>query len=195
MALAHPEIIFERLGIPWEGEAAHAGEVHAFVLGLYECWTDEERLAYLVDIFDRLAEAAPYLGSELVALLPASEAACVEEQLGGDRYQAFLASNLTRGFGDEVRDCFSDESYTRMFLATTQARVGAFSDETVACLSDLAREHVHFVEISTTLDAETLTPAEFAEISNDGLLMLECMNEDELVRLQGIGAQNLLAEE
>ena len=76
-----------------------------------------------------------------------------------------------------------------MFIALTQSRVaGGFSDDTVACLLSFAREHVHFVEITTTLDPATLTPAEFAEIGRDGFRMFECMTEDEIVRMQEFGA-------
>ena len=76
-----------------------------------------------------------------------------------------------------------------MFIALTQSRVaGGFSDDTVACLLSFAREHVHFVEITTTLDPATLTPAEFAEIGRDGFRMFECMSEDEIVRMQEFGA-------
>ena len=71
---------------------------------------------------------------------------------------------------------------------------GGFSDNTVGCLQSFAREHVHFVEISTTLDPATLTPAEFAEIGRAGFLMFECMTEDEIVRMQGFGARNLAGQ-
>lgn len=189
LALDHPAIFYERLGLEWEGEAADPGDIKDFIVRLNQCLTDEERVAYLVSLFDRLAAASPYLGSDLVALLPESEVACVMDELAGE-YQAFLASNLERGFGVGLHDCFSDETHVRMFLETTQARVGGFSAETNACLADFAREHVHFVEISTTLDPAALTPAEFAEIARDGLLMLECMNEEELVRMQGVGVQS-----
>ena len=189
LALEHPEIIFARLGLEWDGPGAHAGDVQEFIARLYDCWTDEERVAYLVDTLDLLAEENPYPGRELIALLPESEVACVMEQLPGEQYQTFLASNLTRGFGEPLHGCFSDESHAQMFIALTQSRVaGGFSDDTVACLLSFAREHVHFVEITTTLDPATLTPAEFAEIGRDGFRMFECMSEDEIVRMQEFGA-------
>ena len=82
-----------------------------------------------------------------------------------------------------------------MFIAMAQVRfTGALSDDTVSCILDLAIEHPHFVEISTTLDPESLTPEEFAELGRDGLRMLECMTGDELTRIQNIGALELAAQ-
>ena len=112
LALDHPEIIFTRLGLEWDGPEAPAGDVQEFIARLYDCWTDEERVAYLVDTLDLLAEENPYPGRDLIALLPESEVACVMEQLPGEQYQTFLESNLTRGFGDQLHECFSDESHT-----------------------------------------------------------------------------------
>ena len=195
LALDQPAIILSRLGLERDLPAPTPDDIKAFVVGAYECWTDQERVGYLVGMLDQLAEANPYLGSNLVALLPASEVACVQEQLGEAEYGAFLDSNLTRGFGDELHQCFSDESHSAMFIAMAQVRfTGALSDDTVSCILDLTTEHPHFVEISTTLDPASLTPAEFAEVGRDGLLMLECMTGDELTRIQNIGALGLAAQ-
>ena len=194
LALEHPEIIFTRLRLEWEGAGAHPDDIQKFIVRLYDCWSDEERVAYLVDTLDLLAEEHPYPGRELIALLPESEVACVMERLPGEQYETFLASSLGRGFGDQLHECFSDESHAQMFIALTNVRsIGGWSEETAACLLDFAREHPHFVEIATTLDLASLPPAEFAEIGRDGVLMMECLSEDEIVRLQGIGASNLAA--
>ena len=192
LSLGLPAMIFSRLGLPWEGEAADAGQIRQFIIGLYECWTDEERIAYLVGVLDQINAANPIPGSELIALLPESEVMCVQEQLPGDEYEAFLASNLERGFGDQLHECFSDDSHARIFIMLTDVRsIGGWSDETAACLLDLAREHPHFVEITTTRDPASLSPADFTEVARDGLLMLECMSEEEIGKLQNIGAQGL----
>ena len=192
LSLGLPAIIFSRLGLPWEGEAANAGQIRQFIIGLYECWTDEERIAYLVGVFDQISAANPIPGSELIGLLPESEVMCVQEQLPGDEYEAFLASNLERGFGDQLHECFSDDSHARIFIMITNVRsIGGWSDETTACLLDFAGEHPHFVEITTTRDPASLPPADFTEVARDGLLMLECMNEEEIGKLQNIGAQGL----
>jgi hypothetical protein len=195
LALDQPAILLSRLGLERDLPEPAPDDIKAFVVGAYECWTDTERVGYLVGMLDQLSEENPYLGSDLVGLLPASEVACVQEQLGGAEYGTFLDSNLTRGFGDELHQCFSDESHATMFIAMAQARfTGALSDDTVSCILDLAIEHPHFVEISTTLDPASLTPEEFAEIGRDGLLMLECMTGEELTRIQNIGALGLAGQ-
>ena len=62
-----------------------------------------------MDTLDLLARENPYPGRPLIALLPESEVACVVEQLPGEQYRTFLASNLTRGFGDQLHGCFAGQ--------------------------------------------------------------------------------------
>ncbi len=45
---------------------------------------------------------------------------------------------------------------------------------------------MHFVEVSTTLDLAMLAPEEFGEIGRNGLLMLQCMTEEEIIRMQRV---------
>ena len=40
--------------------------------------------------------------------LPESEVACVRSSFR-EQYQPFLASNLTRGFGDQLHECFAGQ--------------------------------------------------------------------------------------
>ena len=154
--------------------------------------TDHEKVEYFIDLWDQLAEENPYYGQQLVSLLPESEVDCLAERLPGEKYEAFLASNLERGFGRGLHDCFSAETHIKMFIAFTEARIlGELSEETAVCLDGLGRQHPHLVEVFTTVDAADRAPEEFAELGADGLLMFRCMNEEEVSRAQGAGAQSL----
>ncbi|MCY4448018.1 MAG: hypothetical protein OXE02_04125, partial [Chloroflexi bacterium] len=189
LALQHPEIIFARLGIEYAGEASYQHtETHNVLLGFYDCMTDAEVATSLKDLYSAVDAASPLTGEDLVALLPESEAACVQETLSEAEYGALVNATPLRaaGLGASAADCLSLDSVVAFFVIASGAAVGGFSDESAACAEDFIRDRPGYAPILAsyvTDESAQFSSADFAEVARGAFEAFECLNEDELGRI------------
>ena len=133
--------------------------------------------------FDRFST-----GRDLVALLTAEEASCLENRLGAS-FQELLRSPLTEEAGELLAgdesgpspgaDCLTEEHATAAGISMLSIRAGGFSAATQACITELLREDSAIVEAlgqpggaeggpATLRLIACLTPEEAASLTRPG---------------------------
>lgn len=186
LALAHPGLIYARLGLEWTGEGTYQeAETGNILQGFYDCMTEDERAASLKNLYATIDAASPLTGEDLVALLPESEAACVRDTLSEDEYGALLSATPLRaaGLGAGAAECLSLDSVAAFFVSASDAGIGGLSDESAACIDDFVRTRPAYVPVFASYlgdDSSPYSAAEFIEVAQGGLEVFECLNEDEL---------------
>ena len=189
LALQHPELIFGRLGLEYAGEASYQHtETHNVLLGFYDCMTDSEKAASLRGLYATVDDASPLTGADLVTLLPESEAACVQETLSEAEYAALVSATPLRaaGLGAGAADCLSLDSVVAFFVSATGAGIGGLSDESAACVEDFVRARPGYVPVFAsyvTDESAQFSSADFIEVAQGAFEVFECLNEDELDRI------------
>ena len=182
LALAHPGLIYARLGLEWTGEDTYQeAETGSIVQGFYDCMTEDERAAALKNLYASIDAASPLTGEDLVALLPESEAACVRDTLSEEDYGALLSATPLRaaGLGVSAAECLSLDSVAAFFVSATDAGIGGLSDESAACLDDFVRANPAYVPLFASYLGDESSPvsaAEFMEVGQ-GVEALACLNE------------------
>ncbi len=189
LALAHPGLIYARLGLEWTGEGTYEeAETGNIIQGFYDCMTEDERAASLKNLYAAIDAASPLTGEDLVALLPESEAACVRDTLSEEEYGALLGATPLRaaGLGAGAAECLSLDSVAAFFVSASDAGLGGLSDESGACIDDFVRARPAYVPVFASYlgdDSSPFSAAEFIEVAQGGLEVFECLNEDELDRI------------
>ena len=182
LALAHPGLIYARLGLEWTGEDTYQEtETGNIIQGFYDCMTEEERAAALKELYASIDAASPLTGEDLVALLPESEAACVRDTLSEEEYEALLRATPLRaaGLGAGAAECLSVDSLAAFFVSASDAGIGGLSDEAAACIDDFVRSNPAYVPVFASYIGDESSPFSAAEFMGvgEGLEALECLNE------------------
>ena len=193
LVLEHPEVVFVRLGLEWPGSTAgHGTEVHSYLEEYYGCLTDEEKADYAVRLWAGLAAANPVTGRDFVETLEDDEVTCLRRNIPDELWEPFLSAEIA-GTGGDARArllgaCFPGEAASRPFIHLTAARLGGLSEATHECLQIFTREHTHFVQVMSSgpTAAEELSTEEFVEVAADAAALFDCLNDEELIRLQGV---------
>ncbi len=189
LALQHPELIFARLGLEWTGEDTYEdAETPNVVQGFYDCMTDDERAGSLKNLYAAIDAASPLTGEDLVALLPESEATCVRDTLSEEEYEALLRATPLRvaGLGAGATQCLSLDSVAAFFVSASEAGLGGLSDASAACIGDFVRARPEYAPVFASYlsdDSSPFSAAQFIEVAQGGLDVFECLNEDELGRI------------
>ena len=191
LSLEHPDVIYARLGLEWTGEpVTDPAETQTVMFDFLDCLTDAEKADWLLGIFSAVDALSPITGADLIALLPESEAACVQNTLSGADYEAMKAATplAAAGIGLGAATCLTNESVSAFTVAATAPPLGGLSDESAACVREftLARPTYLQVVASYLQDPSTLTPEQFAETAAGGFEMLDCLNEDELAAINDV---------
>ena len=188
-ALERPELIYERLGLQWSGEgASHATGPRTVILGFYNCMTGRERADVLINLYTALDAASPLSGKNLVALLPEPEATCVRDALSEEEYGALVNATPLRaaGLGVIATDCLTLDSVAAFFVIATEGVLGNISDASVECIGDFVlNRHRQLPVFAAYLNDRSLpfSSADLMEVAEGGFELFDCLNEDELVRV------------
>ncbi len=92
IGLGHPDAVYIRLGLALGPDPIDAAETLAYNVGIYECLTNEEKKAFTVSLWTGLDRHAAATGSDIIALLSESEAACVRDGLSEEQYATLLGT-------------------------------------------------------------------------------------------------------
>ncbi len=188
VGLVHPDAIFIRLGVQLGSQPIDAAMTLAHNVQIYECLNDEEKKAFTVTLWTGLDDHAGATGSDIVALLSDSEAACVRDNLSDEQFATMVAARPLHAvsIGATVSHCIDPETNIKIFANGIQWAMGGVTEETLSCLEEFGRNNPAFVALmSLGLEGIQAVPAaEFLEIIAVGNQQYACMTPDELLRVQ-----------
>ena len=190
----HPNAILTGLGMAQGQTGSEAAEAHPYLLELQGCMTPKERVDFLIS-FQSTVDARTSGEQDIVAVIPASEAECLRENLTQEQYDQLLSGTVFEAFGlsDAVEECISEESHVAILVSITASLIGGLSDDSAACATHFAMDHPHYTAMvhPDTYDTDAMTPEDLIEIADDGLRLWSCFNEDEFQRMQAIYTEAL----
>ena len=188
IGLGHPDAVYIGLGLALGPDPIDAAETLAYNVEIYECLTNEEKKAFTVSLWKGLDRQAAATGSDIIALLSESEAACVRDGLSEEQYLTIVGAQPLEAvaIGSTVSHCIDPETNIKIFANGIQWAIGGVTEETLSCLEDFARENPAFVVLlsSGLQGIEAMPVDEFVEVSNAGSQQYACMTEEELLRVQ-----------
>ena len=185
LVLRHPDFIYARLGLEWTGEQlTPPEETPTVVIAFFDCLTDAEKAVWLFRIFTAVDAASSLTGSDLIALLPESQATCVRETLSAEAYMAMEAATplVATSIGFDAADCLTLESAAAFLVTSTEALLGPLSEESAACIGRFVADRPTYLPVIAhhVEDPSTLSPEEFVQTAEGGFELFECLNADEL---------------
>ena len=123
--------------------------------------------------------------AEFLGALPGDERECLAQAVGPEKLEEFIASGDP---GDEIfQACLGEETVRAVMLGQMAREAGGLSDETVSCLFDETRS----VDLGSLVFRREIGPELGAFIQ----AMALCLSDEELVRSQGFGSEDLNAEQ
>jgi len=188
----HPEMIYLAMAVTEQvGADAHAGQVHAVLLDMYECLDVMEQAAFLVAVMSGSIETTPFSGQDLIELLSDSEIECLQTSLP-EAVFAMIASAPSVAGGElsdappQLLECISPVSLALIPTEVMARGMGAASDESHDCVVEFAAGHPHYIELVRRVanNADSLSPEEFTEIAEDGFRLFSCLTDEELAMFQ-----------
>lgn len=191
----HPDAVVTILDIEApEAVAALAAAPHNYVVELYNCLSTEERVEFTVHMWNEFGTTA-VPASEMMAAFTEDEITCFTDTFGitRDQLEAMLASRQPGETSPEATPCITEDTYTRIIVALLLFHLGGVSEESAACVATFATEHPHFLDLARvgTFDPEAMDQSRFEEIAADGLLLFDCLTDDELKAMQVTAARAL----
>ena len=192
VAFNNPELTFQALGVPDLGaDPSDADDTGGVFLDTYECLDTMEKARFAATMMSNSLAATPFTGQHFLDSLPESEVECLQANLPAPVF-AMIAEAPSVGDG-ELRDappellaCVSPESLSRVPAEVLALGMGATSEESRACVLDLASANGDYVELLEALseDAEDLSPEESIEIAEGGSRLFNCLTDKELAQFQ-----------
>ena len=188
VALEHPDVVLLAMGMD-PGGPSPATEDHPYLLEIYACLADEEKVAFLIDLQAEV-DSNSSTESDIINVIPESDLACIRDSLTDEEFDALRGTTVHEAFQttDAVASCLTEEGYVDIFVAITVSQGADLSDDTIGCVEEFAKNHPHYVALvnPNTYDMETIDPATVTEIADDGLRMWSCYTSEELQRMQEV---------
>jgi hypothetical protein len=192
----HPEVIHVWFGVEMDAggaEEEHIGDVHSYLLDLWQCFTDREKVdftLYSSASFD--SEVGGTTGRELLdVVLTDGETSCLAENLPQGSMSAIrdlpsLDAVFTIPGIASAQTCLESDISNRIFVNGYAKRVGGLTEESGACVLAFSAEHPEYMRMVQGVDFDplALTDKEMAEIADLGQRLFDCLNEEELIRYQ-----------
>ncbi|MCY4448530.1 MAG: hypothetical protein OXE02_06760 [Chloroflexi bacterium] len=200
VAREQPEFVYIQIGL--EEEVTTAREAHVYLLDYVNCLNDEEKIAFTQRTFSGPETLDPSALLEILAFIPTAEAACLLDAVGvtpeqlPQRIQADAGGGFVNELLSAVPTCISEETSINIFVADTGKVLGGLSDQSQTCLKAFGMENYHFFELVAggQAAAQAMPAAAVAAIVDDGLRMVECFNDDELLALQRLITARVLRQ-
>ncbi len=200
VAREQPEFVYIQIGL--EAAVTTAREAHVYLLDYVNCLNDEEKIAFTQRTFSGPETLDPSALLEILAFIPTAEAACLLDAVGvtpeqlPQRIQADAGGGFVNELLSAVPTCISEETSINIFVADTGKVLGGLSDQSQTCLKAFGMENYHFFELVAggQAAAQAMPAAAVAAIVDDGLRMVECFNDDELLALQRLITARVLRQ-
>ena len=188
VALTHPNAVFIRLGLDTGDEPVDPAVTLDYNLGIHECKSDEEKMAFTLGVWLALDSVSQATGADIFDLLTPEEAACITAALPAEALTAIVNATPLQAvtIGSAASHCISHETNVNIFVQGIQWSLGGTTDDTRACLDGFARDNPEYVELFTSgLDGIMAMPAsEFVALTEVGNDQYDCMTEEEVLRVQ-----------
>lgn len=189
----HPEAVFRGLGLEPPTEVS-AGATQPYLVQIYACMNDVERVQYLINV-QAAADASTSVEANIMGAIPASEGKCIRGALSSAEYTRLLQSTVFSAFASSmaVSDCISEESYGLIFTSINDTLIEGLSERSRGCLTDFLGEHPDYAALvnPAAYDVSALSPDRLAGIAEAGLRVWDCLNEDEILRMQKVNVRAL----
>ena len=191
----HPEFIYTTFHVQGVGESRGAEQDHEDLLAFYGCMTTVDAVTLMNAFWSAMGSSVGAEITTLVGFMTDDEVQCILDHFGitREQFDAMVQTRMTGGgasFGGQT-GCVTTEFYARMFVPVVDAYLGPLSDDSLACLADFASEHSHAVAFIGQSAGSSVDPEDFAEIAADGQLMFQCMQDEELRRVQVLAVDAL----
>ena len=184
-----PLAVLTGLGMTPPGQIHETSATRPYALEFYNCMTPVEKVGYLARIQAAL-NVNTSAATDIIGMIPESEAACIQEALTDEDYAKLLGSTATEGFGisDSVTACISEESYVPIFVSVIGSQTGGLSDNSRACITEFAGEHPRYIALvnPASFDPSSTSVEDLVEIGDNGIKMWECFTDEELLRMQQV---------
>ena len=184
-----PLAVLTGLGMTPPGQIHETSATRPYALEFYNCMTPVEKVGYLARIQAAL-NVNTSAATDIIGMIPESEAACIQEALTDEDYAKLLGSTATEGFGisDSVTACISEESYVPIFVSVIGSQTGGLSDNSRTCITEFASEHPRYIALvnPTSFDFSSTSVEDLVEIADNGIKMWECFTDEELLRMQQV---------
>ena len=126
-------------------------------------------------------------GGELVASLSEEESGCLSLAMGDSNFQLFqgaplgLAAAVDERFYLLLATCLAEDNLLVLGVGLMGAITGGWGDDTLGCVTGLAREHPELIYIALGVEEEKSDAAHAGELHTTLLDMYECLNTKEKV--------------
>ena len=154
---------------------------------LFDCLSVTEQVNVLVRLTTRLDQDDTFTGQDIVAMLPDEEVSCIQDRVGEELFDAFLAATVTEAFAPaavSLLDCLALESKTALFAAFTASRVEGLREEALVCMASLVADSPHVLALGFgALDVEELEESELAQLGNEAAKLFDCLNSEEVYQV------------
>ena len=200
VGLEHPEAVYVRMGLEWRDPAeGHATETFDYNVRIYECMTSAEKQGFTLALWAGLDRHSQATGSDIIALLSETEAACVRQDLSAQQYQAILVSTplVAITIGSTVSHCIEPETNHWILAHGIEWALGGLSNESLVCIAEFAENHPDYVALlASGLDnMAAMDPDQFVAITDAGTAQYACMTDEELPADFKVGVEIDLPEE
>ena len=184
-----PLAVLTGLGMTPPGQIQETSATRPYALEFYNCMTPVEKVGYLARIQAAL-DVNTSAETDIIGMIPESEAACIREALTDENYAALLGSTASNAFriSDSVTACISQESYVPIFVSIIGSQTGGLSDNSQACITEFAIGHPRYIALvnPTLLDFSSTSVEDLVEIADNGVKVWECFTDEELLRMQTV---------
>ena len=189
----HPEAVFRGLGLEPPTEVS-AGAAQPYLVQIYACMNDAERVQYLINV-QAAADASTSVEANILGAIPTSEGKCIRGALSSAEYTRLLQSTVSSAFisSTAVSDCLSEQSYGLIFTSINDTLIEGLSEASRGCLTDFLGGHPDYAALvnPAAYDASALSPDQLASIAEAGLRVWDCLDEDEILRMQKVNVRAL----
>ncbi len=203
LSFDHPELFALRIGVPLEALDVDHLEVHQMFLDIFGCMAPLEQLVSMTRIRMGLEMADPLKLRDLESAFTEDMTSCMSRAI--DDWEAVLDAppvtatprpDVTAAMGECVDPSDLAGFQTRFFAATILALASdGGSQESLDCLVDFSVEHpaqvaafgaVPMQEFAASRDLAVFAANLdlYAPTVQTGILLLECLSDDELRRFQ-----------
>ena len=185
----HPNAIYVRLGLAYQdGSTDDASETNLYNIEVYECMSNKEKQEFTLALWIGVDRNAQATGADIVGLLSEDELACVMGDLSAEEMAAVATTTPLQAvtIANKVIHCIEPETNVEIFVKGLEWGLGDFSDESVECLREFAREQPEYMALvqSGIENMMAMDPDEFVAITDAGLGQYDCMTDEELETLQ-----------
>ena len=191
----YPDMVFDILGISGiRGDSGATSKSPPYLVPLYSCLTDKEKVELLARN-QGASDGLTAIGDHVIPTLSESEQSCVRSAYSDSEYTALLGATVMEALtpGSDLSNCVDEGNYVPIFLAVTELQAGGLTGESRTCLTGFGESNPEYVSLvgAGAYEVSSLSDQQIGAFAQNGLSILECLTDDELLNMQVLVAQGL----